>query len=325
SVETTILDNEDAVQVDSIARLRDGREDGNADEDHWPGWTLNVNNAADTPTTLTLRFDPEQQATLGEDFTGKLHIYTGADNDPQSVTVTDISQPVIWDLPAGTQNVQVFVEPMDDALYESSENLILNAKVDSANADWVVSETVYLTDDESAPVVDTLTPDSTTVAEEDNTNLSWTLSLNNASATATTLLLDISNPGQTGNFTADTNGTFTLYSADGTQELDTVNVSTAVNGIVKVDIPPGHKTVNIKTTLNNDNVYEGTETFSLKAAVDGTDPGIAADAISVTDEADIPMVSTVSDTTIDEGEHAEVTITLTHPSTTVTNVTIDAL
>ncbi|RXJ74007.1 hypothetical protein CS022_04975 [Veronia nyctiphanis] len=129
SVTTAIEDNEGSVQVTSLTRLQDGNENG----DSWPGWTLNVNNAADSPTTLTLQFDDSQQATFGEDFTGVLHIYTGQAGDPQMVTITDPSQPVTWDLPENLSSVRVYAQPKDDALYEGNESIILNAKVDGTN------------------------------------------------------------------------------------------------------------------------------------------------------------------------------------------------
>ncbi|WP_175402098.1 hypothetical protein, partial [Veronia pacifica] len=70
--------------------------------------------------------------------------------------------------------------------------------------------------------VASVTPAGTDVTEDDNVDLTWTVTLNNASATSTTLRLDINNPGNKGDFEEDTNGTFTLWSADGQTELNTV-------------------------------------------------------------------------------------------------------
>ncbi|WP_083228450.1 Calx-beta domain-containing protein, partial [Veronia pacifica] len=132
------------------------------------------------------------------------------------------------------------------------------------------------------------------VTEGDNEELSWTLSLNNASATATTLLLDINNLGNKGDFIQDTNGTFTLYSADGNTPLTTVNMSSADKGIVKIVIPAGNQSVQLKTTLNNDAIYEGTETFVLKAAVENTNVWQTASDITINDNETVPTVSSIT-------------------------------
>ncbi|WP_175402079.1 hypothetical protein, partial [Veronia pacifica] len=111
--------------------------------------------------------------------------------------------------------------------------------------------------------------------------LAWTLSLNNASASDTTLLIDLNNLGNKGSFTGDTNGIFTLYQADGKTPITSVNMSTADKGIVKVVIPAGNQSVQLKVPLTNDDVFEGVETFALKATVEGSEDWMTADTITV--------------------------------------------
>ncbi|RXJ74006.1 hypothetical protein CS022_04970 [Veronia nyctiphanis] len=323
AADITLTDDEVAPEVTSLTKIHDGNEDGNG----WPGWTLNVNNASDSPTEITLQFDPSQQATFGEDFTGVLHIYTDAEN-AQTVTITEPNQPITWDLPADISSVRVYAQPKEDSLYEGNESIILNAKVEGTNADWVVSDTVYLIDNEVTPAVETITPANTVVTESDDVDLSWSVNLNNASATDTTLRLDINNHGNKGDFVDDTNGVFTLLSADGQTELGTVNMEDAVDGIVEIVIPSEHKDVQIKTTLNNDDsLYEGTEIFALKAAVKAASTNsevwkTAAD-ITVNDDDDVPVVSGVSDVVVTEGDTAPITINLSRTSSDTTRVEIN--
>ncbi|WP_175402085.1 hypothetical protein, partial [Veronia pacifica] len=132
--------------------------------------------------------------------------------------------------------------------------------------------------------VSTLSPVEDTVTEGDNVELAWTLSLNNASASPTTLQLDLNNLGNKGSFTDDTNGIFILYSADGTRELNRVDISDNTDGIVELVIPPEHHTVQIKTQVNNDVALEGTETLALKVKVKDTGNWTTADSITLEDD-----------------------------------------
>ncbi|RXJ73999.1 hypothetical protein CS022_04935, partial [Veronia nyctiphanis] len=184
-------------EVSQITRFQDGNENAGSDDSQWPGWTLAVNNRSASNTEVQIKLGQTDDTTkLADDFTGVMKLYSVSTGDFIETVSFDTSTGLVnITLPANQGQIRVLVQPKDDALFEGNKNLTLNAKIESTNNDWVTSDAVNLSDNEVAPFVKTLTSETTSFTEGDDVELSWTLALNNASASHTTLRLDINNLG----------------------------------------------------------------------------------------------------------------------------------
>ncbi|EGQ9900253.1 VCBS domain-containing protein, partial [Vibrio cholerae] len=282
--------------------------------------SLSGTTTAETTIVLTLAGDT---ATKGVDFNGTSVI----------VVINGVSQtvPVNKDgtfqvtVPTNTNSFSVQVSTIDDNIYEGNETFTLSG----AGTNSIVTGTATITDDGSnggtddSPVVNGIS--SPTVSEGDSAT--FDVSLSNASTTATTVTLTLAG----GSATAGTDFTsteVTITYQDGTTQTVDVNG----DGTFEVAIPAGDTTFSISVQTTDDNVYEGSESFTLSGktqsqttATIGTatikDDGSVTPPDGTPDD-DRPSVESISSPTVSEGDSATFDVTLSNASTTATTVTL---
>ncbi|EGQ7979698.1 cadherin, partial [Vibrio cholerae] len=282
--------------------------------------SLSGTTTAETTIVLTLAGDT---ATKGVDFNGTSVI----------VVINGVSQtvPVNEDgtfqvtVPTNTNSFSVQVSTIDDNIYEGNETFTLSG----AGTNSIVTGTATITDDGSnggtddSPVVNGIS--SPTVSEGDSAT--FDVSLSNASTTATTVTLTLAG----GSATAGTDFTsteVTITYQDGTTQTVDVNG----DGTFEVAIPAGDTTFSISVQTTDDNVYEGSESFTLSGktqsqttATIGTatikDDGSVTPPDGTPDD-DRPSVESISSPTVSEGDSATFDVTLSNASTTATTVTL---
>ncbi|EOD2713610.1 Calx-beta domain-containing protein, partial [Vibrio cholerae] len=282
--------------------------------------SLSGTTAAETTIVLTLAGDT---ATKGVDFNGTSVI----------VVINGVSQtvPVNEDgtfqvtVPTNTNSFSVQVSTIDDNIYEGNETFTLSG----AGTNSIVTGTATITDDDSnggtddRPAVSGIS--SPTVSEGESAT--FDVSLSNASTTATTVTLTLAG----GSATAGTDFTsteVTITYQDGSTQTVTVND----DGSFSVDVPANTTTFSVSVQTTDDNVYEGSETFTLSGKTEtqtSTTKGTATikDDGSVTPpdgtpDDDRPSVANISSPTVSEGESATFDVSLSNASTTATTVTL---
>ncbi|HDI3185309.1 TPA: hypothetical protein PMB03_002751, partial [Vibrio cholerae] len=277
--------------------------------------SLSGTTTAETTIVLTLAGDT---ATKGVDFNGTSVI----------VVINGVSQtvPVNEDgtfqvtVPTNTNSFSVQVSTIDDNIYEGNETFTLSG----AGTNSIVTGTATITDDGSnggtddRPAVSGIS--SPTVSEGESAT--FDVSLSNASTTATTVTLTLAG----GSATAGTDFTsteVTITYQDGSTQTVTVND----DGSFSVDVPANTTTFSVSVQTTDDNVYEGSESFTLsgKTATQGT--AITGTA-TITDEAtpspeDTVTVTLTGPDSIVEGETSgEYTVTLSDAAPEGTMITL---
>ncbi|MGN2379643.1 Calx-beta domain-containing protein, partial [Vibrio cholerae] len=251
--------------------------------------SLSGTTTAETTIVLTLAGDT---ATKGVDFNGTSVI----------VVINGVSQtvPVNEDgtfqvtVPTNTNSFSVQVSTIDDNIYEGNETFTLSG----AGTNSIVTGTATITDDGSnggtddRPAVSGIS--SPTVSEGESAT--FDVSLSNASTTATTVTLTLAG----GSATAGTDFTsteVTITYQDGSTQTVTVND----DGSFSVDVPANTTTFSVSVQTTDDNVYEGSESFTLsgKTATQGT---------AITSTATITDIDNVPTLTADTGSVTEDTV-----------------
>ncbi|MBO1372811.1 Calx-beta domain-containing protein, partial [Vibrio cholerae] len=281
--------------------------------------SLSGTTTAETTIVLTLAGDT---AAKGVDFNGTSVI----------VVINGVSQtvPVNEDgtfqvtVPTNTNSFSVQVSTIDDNIYEGNETFTLSG----AGTNGIVTGTATITDDGSnggtddSPVVNGIS--SPTVSE--GYSATFDVSLSNASTTATTVTLTLAGESATKN--VDFNGTSVSVIINGVSKLVSVND----DGTFSVDVPANTTTFSVSVETTDDDVYEGSETFTLSGKTEtqtSTIKGTATikDDGSVTPpdlpaDDDRPAVSEISSPTVSEGYSATFDVSLSNASTTATTVTL---
>ncbi|MGO4053389.1 VCBS domain-containing protein, partial [Vibrio cholerae] len=282
--------------------------------------SLSGTTTAETTIVLTLAGDT---ATKGVDFNGTSVI----------VVINGVSQtvPVNEDgtfqvtVPTNTNSFSVQVSTIDDNIYEGNETFTLSG----AGTNSIVTGTATITDDGSnggtddSPVVNGIS--SPTVSEGESAT--FDVSLSNASTIATTVTLTLAGDSAMAG-TDFTSTEVTITYQDGSTQTVTVND----DGSFSVDVPANTTTFSVSVQTTDDNVYEGSETFTLSGKTEtqtSTIKGTATikDDGSVTPpdlpaDDDRPAVSAISSPTVSEGYSATFDVSLSNASTTTTTVTL---
>ncbi|RXJ74002.1 hypothetical protein CS022_04950 [Veronia nyctiphanis] len=233
-------------------------------------------------------------------------------------------------IPAGHTGVRLEAETTADHSKEGTETLTIQAYSPENNKGWVVSETADIIE---IPRVDSVTKIHDGVesaGDNENEWVAWNINLSNASPESSTVrLVRLDTPESGG--TAATNDVdystqlkvyFDL--ADGTTTSQIYDLSSTKSFTSDVTVPPNTTGLRVFAKPLDDNIYEGTESFTLNAISLNTGTPWARAVGSIEDDADKPTVSSVSSTTIDEGQNADVTITLSNSSTSTTKIWVDA-
>ncbi len=270
--------------------------------------SLSGTTTAETTIVLTLAGDT---ATKGVDFNGTSVI----------VVINGVSQtvPVNEDgtfqvtVPTNTNSFSVQVSTIDDNIYEGNETFTLSG----AGTNSIVTGTATITDDGSnggtddSPVVNGIS--SPTVSEGESAT--FDVSLSNASTTATTVTLTLAGGSATAG-TDFTSSEVTITYQDGTTQTVAVNG----DGSFEVAIPAGDTTFSISVQTTDDNVYEGSESFTLsgKTATQGT---AITTTGTIVDNDEVPTIKSIGtgDVTATEGDALIFTVKLSNVSSTSTS------
>lgn len=277
--------------------------------------SLSGTTTAETTIVLTLAGDT---ATKGVDFNGT-SVVVVINGVSQTVPVNEDGTFQVT-VPTNTNSFSVQVSTIDDNIYEGNETFTLSG----AGTNGIVTGTATITDDGSnggtddRPSVANIS--SPTVSEGESAT--FDVSLSNASTTATTVTLTLAGGSATAG-TDFTSSEVTITYQDGTTQTVAVNG----DGSFEVAIPAGDTTFSISVQTTDDNVYEGSESFTLsgKTATQGT--AISGTA-TITDEATPSREDTVTVTltgpdSIVEGETSgEYTVTLSDAAPEGTVVTL---
>ncbi|KKD59362.1 hypothetical protein RN22_16410, partial [Grimontia sp. AD028] len=220
---------------------------------------------------------------------------------------------------AGQSGVRVYAQTLNDNVYEGNETIQIQAAVPGRQG-FIESQEAIITDNADIPKVSSITAFQNAV--EDGW-VGWNLNMTNTSTTNSTVQLNFNDGIHQADFGADYNGVVHVYSLAGVKLQEVV--LNASNGYkANITIPAGQTGVKIYADTLNDNVFEGNETIKIQGAVIGQQGWVQSQAATITDDADKPRVTSVSNTSVNEGDAASVTITLSNESTTPTRVFIDA-
>ncbi len=262
-------------------------------------FTVTLSGASSTPTTVNLTLNPTNDAATAEldaDINRTLLI-TFSDGTTQTVTLT-ANNTFAVSVPAQTTNFVVSIPTLADKLYEGNETLTLSAGT-AQNTSPVTSAVGTIVDADLPPTVDAVkagainvsvgnggNADGTVVGAtvEEGKPLFYTVSLTNASTTATLVNLALSNG--TGDISSDIT-TPVQYSFDGITFFNLGGNS----GLVSV--PAGVTSIIVKVPTTPNDVFEGNETIKLSASTTQITETSKSDLGTITDEADKPIVEKV--------------------------------
>ncbi|MEI8611699.1 type I secretion C-terminal target domain-containing protein [Enterovibrio sp. Hal110] len=312
SQKAVITDEADSPEVNSISKLNDAMEGNRV------GWQVNMSNTSTSDTTVQLNFnDGYHQADFGNDYSGKVFVYTKAGTFLQEVTLNGSNS---WraniKVPAGHSGVKIYAETIDNDVYEGSETIQIQGAVIGKQG-WVQSQQATITDEADSPKVSSISHLQN--ANEDGW-VGWTVNMTNTSTTNSTVQLNFNDGLHQADFGADYNGKVHVYTTSGTflQEV----VLNASNGYkANINIPAGHSGVKIYADTLNDNVFEGNESIKIQGAVIGKQGWVQSQAATITDEADTPKVASISHLN-NATEDAWVGWTVNMTNTSTTNSTV---
>ncbi|OQQ00600.1 calcium-binding protein [Vibrio campbellii] len=287
---------------------------------------VTMSNASTTDTVVRMTL-ADGTADGGVDYTNTQVTITYADNSTEVVAVNpDGSFDVT--VPANDTTYSITVSTTDDDLFEGPETFTLSGA--TAVQTTPAEGTGTIVDDGSGPGPD---PDddrpivasisSTTVNEGDPATLDVTMS--NASTTDTVVSMTLADGTADGGVDY-TNTQVTITYADNSTEVVAVNP----DGSFNVTVPANDTTYSITVSTTDDDLFEGSETFTLSGATavqttpvegtgtivdDGSGPGPDPDD-------DRPTVASISSTTVNEGDPATLDVTMSNASTTDTVVSM---
>uniref|UniRef100_UPI000A641D03 Calx-beta domain-containing protein n=1 Tax=Vibrio cholerae TaxID=666 RepID=UPI000A641D03 len=290
---------------------------------------VSLSNASTIATTVTLTLAGDS-ATAGTDFTSTEVTITYQDGSTQTVTVNDDGSFSV-DVPANTTTFSVSVQTTDDNVYEGSETFTLSGKTETQTS--TIKGTATIKDDGSVTPPDLPADDDRPAVSEissptvsEGYSATFDVSLSNASTTATKVTLTLAGDSATKN--VDFNGTSVSVIINGVSKPVSVND----DGTFSVDVPANTTIFSVSVETTDDDVYEGSETFTLSGKTEtqtSTTKGTATikDDGSVTPpdlpaDDDRPAVSEISSPTVSEGYSATFDVSLSNASTTATKVTL---
>jgi hypothetical protein len=268
-------------------------EGGNLD------FNVSLTNASTTPTTVTLT-RAGVTATIGTDTTGPLQVSYDGGTTFSAVAGSTVS------VPAGVSSFIVRQSTVDDAISEGNETLTLTASTPANTTP--VAGTGTIVDNDGTP---SLLISSPSVTEAAGFAL-FTVSLSNASATATTVSL------------ATANGTATSPADYGSALQVSTDGGSTWAAASSVTLPAGATSVLVRAPIVDDIAAEAAETFSLVGTVTaGTTSNASATGIAtITDEATPDATSVALSATPSVAEGGSIVYTATLSNAAITPVTV---
>ena len=278
--------NDDRPQVGSISSPT-VVEGGNLD------FAVTLTTTSTTPTIVTLT-PASGSATLGTD-TSPLQVSFDGGLNWAPVVGGTVS------VPAGNTGFTVRVPTVNDNISEPSETITLGAAT-AQNAAPVVG-TGTITDNDGTPSLVITGP---ALVNEAAGTLTYTVTLSNPSSSTVTVGYNTAN----GSATAGSD----YVASSGT-----------------LSFAPGETVKTFTVDISNDTTYEGNENYTVNLSAP-SNATVATGTVSTTiaddgngqggSNDDRPQVGSISSPTVVEGGNLDFAVTLTHPSTTPTVVTL---
>ncbi len=285
---------------------------------------LSNQSESETSVTLTLA---DGSATGGSDFDNTSVLVAFSDGTSQSVSVAEDGSFTVM-VPANDTDFSITVVTNNDEILEGDETFTLTAS--TPTQEEPAEGTATISDDgdgpgqnpdDDRPNVASIT--NTTVNEGEAATL--VVNLSNPSTTNTVVTMQLA--GDTATSGVDfSDTTVTITFSDNTSEVVLLNP----DGTFEVNVPENTTTFSVTVDTFDDDILEGAETFTLTGTTqtqstpaqgtgtivdDGSGPGPEPDD-------DRPVVASISNATVNEGDPATLDVTLSNPSTTDTVVSM---
>ncbi|WP_283130576.1 Calx-beta domain-containing protein [Enterovibrio norvegicus] len=312
-------DNDDADRplVDNITVVQEDMEGGKL-----PGYQVNMTNTSTTDTTFKLTLsDGLHSSGFFVDYTGVIQVYSLDGEFLEEVALSSANRfKADVTVPAGDSGVLVYVEGVNDDIYEGDETLVIRAGV-LGQQGWVNSDAATITDEEDRPSVSSIT--FLNDGSEDGQAAGFTLNMSNVSTTSTTVQLHVNDALHQATIGEDYSGVMQIYSLDGKHLLQEVTLTSENGYLADITIPAWAEGVIIYAETLNDDVYEGNETIKIQGAVVGQQDWVQSDTATITDDADIPEVDSITwRENATEGNWVSWDLNMTNTSTTDTTIEV---
>ncbi|AUW04987.1 Calx-beta domain-containing protein [Vibrio campbellii] len=278
---------------------------------------VTLSNPSSIDTTVIMNF-ADGTAEGGIDYTNTSVTITFEDNSSQVIAVNPDGSFEV-SVPANDTSYSVTINTTDDDIFEGEETFELSGSTPNQNG--TQSGTVTIVDDGTGPGSDpdddrptVLISDVGTINEGDTAN--FVVSLTNASEDDVQVELGL-NLGDT---EAGDLGTLEYNTGSGW-------VAVPVDGVVTV--PAGLTEFDVRIASIADEVFEGPENFTVDVTGFGSVQGADTGTATIVDDGtgpgpdpddDRPTVTSITSTTVNEGEVATLDVTLSNVSTTPTVV-----
>ncbi|MHA2772182.1 Calx-beta domain-containing protein [Vibrio harveyi] len=287
--------------------------------------TLDQPTQQETEVTLSLS---DNSATSGADYDNSVITITFEDGSTDQINVGEDGTFSV-SIPIGDESFVITVDTIDDDVFEGNETFTLSGGTE--NQPEPVTGVATITDDGTGPGEE---PDDdrptvasvsdTTVNEGEEAVLEVTLS--NPSTSETTVTMTLSDGTAEGGLDY-TNTSVTITFEDNSTQIVNVNP----DGSFAVTVPANEVSYNVTINTINDDLFEGTETFTLSGSTENQNGTTSGTGTIVDDgsgpgpnpDDDRPTVASISDTTVNEGDLAILDVTLSNLSTTDTVVSMN--
>ncbi|MGR5123034.1 Calx-beta domain-containing protein [Vibrio harveyi] len=287
--------------------------------------TLDQPTQQETEVTLSLS---DNSATSGADYDNSVITITFEDGSTDQINVGEDGTFSV-SIPIGDESFVITVDTIDDDVFEGNETFTLSGGTESQPEP--VTGVATITDDGTGPGEE---PDDdrptvasvsdTTVNEGEEAVLEVTLS--NPSTSETTVNMTLSDGTAEGGLDY-TNTSVTITFEDNSTQIVNVNP----DGSFAVTVPANEVSYNVTINTIDDDLFEGTETFTLSGSTENQNGTTSGTGTIVDDgsgpgpnpDDDRPTVASISDTTVNEGDLAILDVTLSNLSTTDTVVSMN--
>ncbi|HGY9615304.1 Calx-beta domain-containing protein [Vibrio harveyi] len=287
--------------------------------------TLDQPTQQETEVTLSLS---DNSATGGADYDNSVITITFEDGSTDQINVGEDGTFSV-SIPIGDESFVITVDTIDDDVFEGNETFTLSGGTE--NQPEPVTGVATITDDGTGPGEE---PDDdrptvasvsdTTVNEGEEAVLEVTLS--NPSTSETTVNMTLSDGTAEGGLDY-TNTSVTITFEDNSTQIVNVNP----DGSFAVTVPANEVSYNVTINTIDDDLFEGTETFTLSGSTENQNGTTSGTGTIVDDgsgpgpnpDDDRPTVASISDTTVNEGDLAILDVTLSNLSTTDTVVSMN--
>ncbi|HHB1592645.1 TPA: Calx-beta domain-containing protein [Vibrio campbellii] len=286
--------------------------------------TLDQPTQQETEVTLSLSDD---SATGGADYDKSVVTITFEDGNTDQINVGEDGTFSV-SIPIGDKSFVITVDTIDDDVFEGNETFTLSGGTD--NQPEPVTGVATITDDGTGPGEEP-DDDRPTVASVSDTTVNegeeavLEVKLSNPSTSETTVNMTLSDGTAEGGLDY-TNTSVTIMFEDNSTQIVNVNP----DGSFAVTVPANEVSYNVTINTIDDDLFEGTETFTLSGSTENQNDTTLGTGTIVDDgsgpgpnpDDDRPTVASISDTTVNEGDLAILDVTLSNLSTTDTAVSM---